>query len=98
MSEESSRESRLAKSLLLEEIINNGRQKMADLIGFKPLAVVEVTPGEDENWVLKIEFIEREGIPNTMDLIGLYEIQLDHRGQLLNYSRKDMRKRGDSYN
>jgi hypothetical protein len=91
------KEAKPSKKLSLEEIINTGRQKLIEFVGLKPLAVVEVLPGEDNSWLLKVEFIEREAIPNTMDMIGLYEAQLDNHGQILGYSRKDMRKRGDSY-
>ena len=86
-----------SKPLTLEQIINSGRKRLTDLIGLKPMAVVEVTPAEEAGWILKIEFVEREGIPNTMDIIGLYEALLDRQGQLISYSRKDIRKRGDDY-
>ncbi len=99
MSEE--QQSKTAKNLKkfnFEEMITMGSQKLANLIGLKLLAVVEVSPLEEKGWLMKLEFIEREGIPNTMDLIGLYEAVFDPSGQLLSYSRLDMRKRGDSYN
>jgi hypothetical protein len=86
------------KTLTVDQVISIGRKKLTELVGLKPLAVVEVVPAEDAGWTLKIEFIEREGIPNTMDIIGLYEALLDRQGQLLSYSRKDIRKRGDNYN
>jgi hypothetical protein len=84
----------------LEEIIKIGSQKLANLIGLKLLAVTEVRPQEESEsaWLMKLEFVEREGIPNTMDLVGLYEAAFDQSGRLQNYTRLDMRKRGDSYN
>lgn len=91
-------EKKSLKMLTVDQIINIGRKRLTELVGLKPLAVVEAVPGEDAGWTLKIEFIEREGIPNTMDIIGLYEVLLDRQGQLLSYSRKDIRKRGDNYN
>lgn len=83
--------------LPLEDIIAVGAKKMAEVTGLKPLAVVEAVSVDDGNWRIKIEFIEREGIPNTMDILGLYEAQLNSQGQLLSYARTDMRKRGDTY-
>jgi hypothetical protein len=81
----------------LEEMIRIGSCNLADLIGLKLLAVVEINSLEN-GWSMKLEFLEREGIPNTMDIIGLYEAAFDQSGQLLNYARIDMRKRGDTYN
>lgn len=92
------KETKSSKKIPMEEIIQIGRQRLIELVGLKPLAVVEAIPEEEGIWLLKMEFVEREGIPNTMDMIGLYEAQLDNHGQLIGYSRKDMRKRGDCYN
>jgi hypothetical protein len=81
----------------LEEMIQIGSRNLANLIGLKLLAVVEIN-SQENGWAMKLEFVEREGIPDTMDIVGLYEAAFDHSGQLLNYSRVDMRKRGDAYN
>ena len=85
---QSVKETKSSKKVPLEEIIQIGRQRLLELVGLKPLAVVEAVPEEEGTWLFKMEFIEREGIPNTMDMIGLYEAQLDSHGQLLGYSRK----------
>ena len=96
--EQQSKEIKNSKKVKLEEIIKMGSQRLAELIGLKLLAVVEVNSQEESGWSMKLEFIEREGIPNTMDLIGLYEAFFDQYGQLTSYTRSDMRKRGESYN
>jgi len=93
-----SEETRYSSNIDMEEMIKLGSQKLAGLVGLKLLAVIEVRRQEESGWSMKVEFIEREGIPNTMDMVGLYEADFDQSGQLLNYTRLDMRKRGDSYN
>jgi len=90
-------EPKISKPITLEEMISTGSKKLADLIGLKLLAVIGINRQDESDWSIKLEFIEREGIPNTMDLIGLYEAVYDQNGQLLNYTRLDMRKRGESY-
>jgi hypothetical protein len=98
MSEEQAiKESKNAKRINLEDMIAKGSQKLAALIGLKLVAVVEMFPQEEGGWSMKLEFVEREGIPDTMDTIGLYEADFDQNGHLLRYSRQDMRKRGESY-
>jgi len=98
--EQESRETENSPTIVLEEMIAIGSQKLANVIGLKLLAVVEVRRQEESEsgWMMKLEFVEREGIPNTMDLVGLYEAAFDQSGRLQNYTRLDMRKRGESYN
>ncbi|TCL56801.1 gas vesicle protein GvpO [Hydrogenispora ethanolica] len=80
----------------LEAIIAKGTENIIQLTGLKLLGVVGAIP-EESNYLLKIELIEREGIPNTMDSVGLYEVNVDPGGNLISYSRVDMRKRGEHY-
>lgn len=39
--------------------------------------------------------VEKESIPAAMDLIGVYEARLGDSGELLEYSRKGLRRRAD---
>jgi Gas vesicle synthesis protein GvpO len=81
----------------LEHAIGKATEKILQLTGLKLVGVVGVTPDEEGNYLVKIEFVERAGIPDTMDILGLYEVNLDRDGNLISYSRVDMRKRGEAY-
>lgn len=85
------------KKLALEAVLRKAKASLTELTGFAASAVVEAGTGDEDNWVLKVEMVEREAIPSTLDLIGLYEVVLDQRGKILGYARKNMRKRGESY-
>lgn len=50
----------------------------------------------EEGWQLSLEVVERRAIPDTMDVLGLYELALDEGGNLLNFRRKTLRKRGET--
>jgi len=50
----------------------------------------------DEGWVVSLEALERKSIPDTMDILGLYEVHLDNEGNLLDFQRKKLRKRGET--
>ena len=50
----------------------------------------------EEGWAVLTEAIERKAIPDTMDVLGLYELHLDNEGNLLGLERKRLRKRGDT--
>lgn len=83
--------------LMLEAVLRKAKTSLAELTGFTAAAVVEVSADDEGNWLLKIEMVEREAIPSTLDLIGLYEVGLDRFGNILGYARKKMRKRGEGY-
>ena len=50
----------------------------------------------EEGWVVSLEALERSAIPDTMDVLGLYEVRLDSEGNLLGFERKKLRKRGET--
>jgi gas vesicle protein GvpO/gas vesicle protein GvpG len=50
---------------------------------------------DEEGWRVTAELIERKGVPDTNDLLGLYEFRLDHNGCMVRYERTRMRRRGD---
>lgn len=49
----------------------------------------------DEGWKVTAELIERKGVPDTNDLLGVYELRLDAAGAVVSYERTRMRRRGD---
>jgi len=50
----------------------------------------------EEGWVVTLEALERRAIPDTMDVLGLYEVRVDKEGNLLGFERKKLRKRGET--
>jgi hypothetical protein len=42
------------------------------------------------------EVLERQAIPATMDILGVYAVRLDNEGNLLSFERKRLRKRGET--
>lgn len=49
----------------------------------------------EEGWIVVLELLERKAYPDTMDIIGRYEVRMDADGELLGYERKGLRKRID---
>jgi hypothetical protein len=56
--------------------------------------ITSVVP-ESSNWKVSVELVERRGIPDTNDVLGLYELWLDGSGNVLRYERTLMRRRCD---
>lgn len=48
----------------------------------------------EEGWTVQVEVVEVHRIPNTTDVLALYEVQADERGSLLGYRRVKRYARG----
>ena len=48
----------------------------------------------DDGWTVQVEVVEVHRIPNTTDVLALYEVQADERGSLLGYRRVKRYARG----
>jgi hypothetical protein len=58
-------------------------------------AVIGLAKREDV-WVVSLEAVERKAIPDSMDVLGIYEIRMDGDGILLGFERMKLRKRGET--
>jgi hypothetical protein len=77
------------------EVIERARQQF-NILGKKPADGVTGLSKTEEGWSILLEALERKAIPDTLDVLGLYELKLDNRGNLLSLDRKKLRKRGET--
>ena len=83
------------KSMTTKEITEKAKKELVSLTEFKsPNAIGAKKEGNE--WVITIELIEKESIPDGMDILGTYEVRVDQSGSILNYKRTDLRKRVDT--
>lgn len=80
----------------LKQIAERAKEELSKLTGLKPSTIIEVSRKEEGGWRVSLEMIEREAIPEVMDILGIYESWLDEDGNLLGFERKKLRKRGDT--
>ncbi|MEY7849828.1 gas vesicle protein GvpO, halophile-type [Natrarchaeobius sp. A-rgal3] len=66
-----------------------------DLIGREFDAVSEIVP-TDDGWLATVEVVERRSVPDTQDIIGRYEVELDDGATVHGYRRLDRYRRGDT--
>lgn len=78
-----------------DEAIKKAEENFARLSKM-PLAGAVGLSKTEEGWVVLLEALERRAIPDTMDILGLYEVRLDNEGNLLGFERKRLRKRGET--
>jgi hypothetical protein len=79
----------------VDEIIKKAQDEFARLSKLPVNTVIGLSKAEG-GWVISLEAVERRAIPDTMDVLGLYEVRLDSDGNLLGFERKKLRKRGDT--
>jgi hypothetical protein len=48
-----------------------------------------------ENWNIQIEVLERKAIPDTQNILGIYELKLNSDLEIIEYKRIGMRHKGD---
>ena len=77
------------------EIVAKAREEFISL-GKKSADGITGLSKTEEGWSILMEAVERKAIPDTMDVLGLYEIHLDNEGNLLGMDRKKLRKRGET--
>lgn len=77
------------------EIVKKAEEHFGSLGKIRADGVTGLSKTE-EGWVVTLEALERKAIPDTMDILGWYEIRLDAEGNLLGFERKKLRKRGET--
>jgi len=83
------------KSMTTKDIIEKAKKELVSLTEFKSPNAIGVKK-EGNEWVIMIELIEKESIPDGMDVLGTYEVHADQNGGILNYKRVNLRKRVDT--
>jgi hypothetical protein len=78
-----------------QEIVAKAQGHIANMGKRSNDGVTSLSKRED-GWTVCIEALERKAIPDTMDILGLYEITLNNEGDLLSLERKKLRKRGNT--
>ncbi len=51
---------------------------------------------DDGTYIVSLEALERKAIPDSMDILGVYQVRLDDNGNLVSFERKRLRKRADT--
>jgi len=83
------------KNMATKDILEKAKKELADLTGFKSPSAVGFKQ-EGNELIATIEVIEKESIPDGMDVLGTYEVRVDDSGKIISYERTDLRKRVDT--
>lgn len=83
------------KHMATKDILEKAKKELADLTGFKSPSAIGFKK-EGNELIATIEVIEKESIPDGMDVLGTYEVRVDEDGKIIGYERTDLRKRVDT--
>jgi hypothetical protein len=80
-SRDSSAERRDTNRRSPKEIVLEATRQLQELIG-RPVESVIGIERNGKEWHLSVEVLELERVPNTTDVMGKYEVTVDHNGDL----------------
>jgi hypothetical protein len=76
-----------------EKVAQRAVQHVVDLTGRDSEGVIGLER-IDDGWRVGVEVVESRRIPDTSDILAVYEAELDNRGNLLSYRRTTRYYRG----
>lgn len=77
------------------EIARSAARELLELTGKQPEGITGLERTEDgDGWNVQVEVVEVRRIPDTTDVLALYEITTDERGRLQGYRRLKRYARG----
>ena len=75
------------KKLTGGKVAQRAREELSEITGLDAESVTSLERGDDGTWKVTVELLELQRIPETDDVLGAYETELDENGDLLGYRR-----------
>lgn len=75
------------------EIARLAAEQLGELAGVVPERIVALERAE-HGWQARFEVLEVRRIPDTMDIMAVYEVDLDRAGSIESYRRAERYQRG----
>ncbi|MBE0427760.1 MAG: gas vesicle protein [Nitrospirae bacterium] len=82
------------KTTNIVEICRKALPLIESIVNKKAEGITGVTK-DGEEWKVVVEVLERKAIPDTQDILNIYELKLTADLELTGYKRIGMRHRGD---
>jgi len=94
--EKLNREPEKPKKLNMEQVMVAVKKEMVELTSLPFNMIAGLALDEETNTpIITCELVERKAIPDSMDLLGIYECCVDNECKIRTFKRVGMRKRGD---
>jgi len=82
-------------ALTCSQAIKKARTELHDMIGLEISSTIGAVP-EEEGWKITLEAVEKRSIPDSMDILAIYEVMVNADGDVAEFNRIKMRKRIDT--
>jgi len=76
------------------EAARQAARQVLELTGNDPLGVVFLEQRSEGGWNVGVEVLESRRIPDSTDILAVYRVEVDERGDLLSYRRERRYFRG----
>ena len=80
----------------MRELAQKAKTGVEQVTGLKASSVTGVARDDEGNWVVTLEMLEKKSIPDSMDILGVYEVKMDAGRGIIDFARTRLRKRGDT--
>lgn len=70
-----------------ERCARRAAEYVADMTGKDPEAIISLEHTDDGGWLVDVEVVETRRVPDSTDILAVYEAQLDAEGELVGYRR-----------
>jgi hypothetical protein len=78
------------------ELAQQARRQVSEMTGLESGTVTGLDRAGDQCWVVTVEVVELERIPNTMDVMGTFEVTLSEEGELVGLRRSGRHRRSQT--
>lgn len=77
------------------EIAERAKKELSQLTGLPPSSLIGISE-ENGEMVMKLEMLEKKSIPDSQDVLGVYEVRLTPDGKIKQFTRTRLRKRSET--
>jgi hypothetical protein len=78
------------------ELAEQARQQVCAMTGLQSGTVTGFGRAGADRWVVTVEVLELERIPNTMDVMGTFEVTLSEDGEVVGLRRSGRHRRSET--
>jgi Gas vesicle synthesis protein GvpO len=69
------------------QLAQRARRELSEITGLEAESVTSLERADDGTWKVTVELLELSRVPETDDMLGSYEVELNESGELLGYRR-----------
>jgi hypothetical protein len=78
------------------ELAQQAKRQVSEMTGLEAETVTGIDCAGDDRWVVTVEVVELQRIPNTMDVMGTFEATLSQDGELVGFRRRGRHRRSQT--